>query len=146
MMNKMRNGDINPSSQYVVSYNTDDFYCNKYDLVNRVFTLIDPVNLKNKPLQSFCKDRDNEFYKNNSCKNVKEVSSSDSTNKHKCAVLNGLCDNNDYYNKMKEVQTTNYASNGRYSDVTFFHNTEMLKSVNLGVGILGLSLVMYKLY
>jgi hypothetical protein len=142
----MSNGDINPSSQYVVSYNTDDFYCNKYDLVNRVFTLIDPTNLKDKPVKSFCNDRDKGFYRNKGCKDIKEVNSRDNMDKQICAVLNGICDNHDYYNKMKEVQTTHYASNGRYSDVTSFHDTEMLKSANLGIGILGLFLVIYKLY
>jgi hypothetical protein len=145
-MNTMNSREINPAGQYVVSYNNDDFYCNQYDLVNYVFTKIDNPNLGNKTLQSFCSNRDIGFYKNNNCKDIADAKSNDNINKQKCAVLNELCKNNENYDKLKEVQTTHYASNGRYNDMSVFYDTEMLKSVNLGIGMLGLSLIIHKLY
>ncbi len=145
-MNTMNSREINPAGQYVVSYNNDDFYSNQYSLVNYVFTKIDSKNLNGKSLQSFCNERNIGFYNSGNCRDVTGVTDTDSVDKQKCAVLNELCKNNEYYNELKEVQTTHYASNGRYSDATLFHNTEMLKSANLGIGILGLSFVIYKLY
>jgi len=141
----MNSREINPSEQYLVSYNSEDFYCNQYSLVKNVFTKIDNDNLGNKPLQSFCEKQDTGFYNNNNCKNVTHIIESDSENKQKCAVLNELCKNNENYSKLKEIQTTHYASNGRYSDMIGFYNTEILKTANLGIGILALALVIYKL-
>ena len=138
----MNNGEVTPTSQYILSYNNNDFYSNNQALVTNIFTNIDSK-LENENIQSGCKDKSsNSFYVKNKC-NINDVTTE---NGKKCAVLKELCKNNENYSKLKEIQTTHYASNGRYNDTTQFHNTEMIKSVNLGIGIIGLSLIIYTLY
>jgi len=142
----MNNGEVTPTSQYVLSYNNNDFYSNNPALVNNIFTNIDG-SLKTKNIQSFCKDKNtNTFYKNNTCSNFVNIDTAIYESHRKCAVLNELCKNNENYSKLKKIQTTHYASSGRYNDTTQYHNTEMIKSVNLGIGIIGLSFVIYTLY
>jgi len=120
----MNNGEVTPSSQYVLSYNNNDFYSNNKTLVDYSFQK------KITDLQTECN--------NNTPYNT--------GNKEINDVLNELCKNNKNYSKLKEIQTTHYASSGRYNDTTQYHNTEMIKSVNLGIGIIGLSLIIYTLY
>lgn len=143
----MNNGQIPPTSQYVLSYNNNDFYSNNQALVDNIFTKIEGSVIKNKNVQSFCKDKNSNslFYRRNQCSGVVNIENV-SEPKKKCAVLNELCKNNENYSKLKELQTTHYASNGRYNDTTQYYNTEMIKSVNLGIGIIGLSFIIYTIY
>lgn len=120
----MNNGEVTPTSQYVLSYNNNDFYSNNKTLVDNLFLK------KNTDLRTNCEK--NSPYKTGNTK--------------RDDVLNELCKNNKNYSKLKEIQTTHYASSGRYNDTTQYHNTEMIKSVNLGIGIIGLSLIIYTLY
>jgi hypothetical protein len=134
----MNNGEVTPTSQYVLSYNNNDFHSNNQDLVNSIF--------KNQPIQNvklFCENKNSYSVYESNCNNTKKKTD---TEKQQCAALDELCKNNEKYNKLKEIQTTHYASSGRYNDATQYHNTEMIKSVNLGIGIIGLSFIIYTLY
>lgn len=126
-----------PQNQYILSYNNDDFYCNSIGLTT--IKDIDP-NI-NVDLTTFCKNptSNGNFYNQNNC-------SSYNNNNVSCNLINQLCENLNNFNQIKEIQTTHSASNSRYSDINSFYKTELLKSVNLGIGILILSFVIYKNY
>ena len=133
----MNNGEVTPTSQYVLSYNNNDFHSNNSALVSNIFK-----DQSIKDVKTFCKNKNSyDFYSKNCNKQRKT-----DEEKQKCAALDKLCENNEKYNKLKEIQTTHYASSGRYNDTTQYHNTEMIKSVNLGIGIIGLSFIIYTLY
>lgn len=141
----MNNTEINPQTQYILSYNNEDFYCNSIGLTS--INNIDP-GIKT-DISTFCKDPNlyGSFYKKNDCSlhNDTEITAL-SQNNAKCALLNQLCENEQNFKQIKEIQTTHSASNSRYSDMDFVYKTELLKSVNLGIGILILSSLIYKSY
>jgi hypothetical protein len=133
----MNNKEINPQNQYVVSYNNDDFYCNSIGLT----TLNNIDSNINVDLSTFCKNPNSygEFYKKEKCDSTFNTNDS-------CNLINELCENQNNFNKIKELQTTHSVANSRYSDIDSFYKTEVLKSVNLGIGIFILSFIIYKNY
>ena len=138
----MNNKKTNPQSQYVVSYNKDDFYCNSIG----VTTLTNIDSTINVDLPTFCKNPNSyHYYKNNNC-SLYPTSQSKNIENTKCALLNQLCKNDIKFNEIKDIQTNHSASNSRYGDISSFYNTELIKSINLGVGILLLSSIIYKQY
>jgi hypothetical protein len=141
----MNNNEINPQTQYVLSYNNEDFYCNSIGV-----TSINNIDSSIKTdLSAFCKDPNlhGTFYKKNNCSLHNNTDITDlSQDNQKCALLNQLCENEQNFKQIKEIQTTHSASNSRYSDTDSVYKTELLKSVNLGIGILILSSIIYKSY
>jgi len=141
----MNNTEINPQNQYVLSYNNDDFYCNSIGLTS--INKIDPS--INTDLPTFCKDPKlyGSFYKEKKCSlhNNIDISYVSDINT-KCALLNQLCENQQKFKQIKEIQTIHSAANSRYNDMDSVYKTEFLKGINLGIGILILSSIIYKSY
>ena len=117
------NTETNPINQYVVSYNENDFYCNS--IGNAVFN-----------------DILNTSYSSSLCNNT--LCNSITANSEECKVLKEICINQKNHDTLKEIQTTHSVSTGRFQDMNSFYNTEVLKSVNLGIGIVFLSFIIYR--
>jgi|LakMenEpi03Aug12_release.lakeMendotaPanAssembly.Ray.scaffolds.fasta_scaffold895226_1 hypothetical protein len=66
------------------------------------------------------------------------------TNNNNNVVECKLCDNQTFHQKLKEMQTTHSGADSRFEDINQIYNVEYLKMVNLGVGILSLSYMIYK--
>lgn len=136
----MDNSEINPQKQFVVSYNDNDFYCNLIGL--NILKQIDN-NITN--VDDFCKDpvTSSIFYKTNNCSN-ELIYDNNNLPKSKCAIMNQICQNKKNQENLKELQTTHSAANSRYQDMDSFYNTEVLKTANLGIGILILVSIIYR--
>lgn len=121
------NTETNPINQYIVSYNENDFYCNS--IGNTVF-----------------KDILGNSYSSSSCKDTlcDDINNNDIDKANKCNVLKGICINQKNHDTLKEIQTTHSVSTSRFQDMNSFYNTEVLKSVNLGIGIVFLSFIIYR--
>jgi len=123
--------ETNPLNQYVVSYNENDFYCNSLGIT--VFKDILDVSYSS----SYCKY--NPPSNHNIC-----TSSTNENDIAKCNVLKEICKNQTNYDILKEIQTSHSVSTSRFQDMNSFYNTEVLKSVNLGIGIMLLSFIIYR--
>jgi hypothetical protein len=119
----MKNEEMtNPSNQYIVSYNDSDFYCNSINL----FTI--PSENNTGDIYTYCNGLILE------------------SNEKVATFQSNICDNLYYFNKIKEMQTKHTGADSRHEDSRRFYETEQLKTVNLGVGILILMAVIYKNY
>jgi len=133
------NKETNPQNQFIVSYNENDFYCNS--IAKTVFKNILDVEYT----QNYCKEKQ-PFTINKQTKAKCNTSSTTTDEDLKCAVLNEICINKTKYDTLKEIQTTHSVSTSRFQDMNSFYNTEVLKSVNLGIGIAFLSFIIFREY
>jgi len=131
------NTEVNPQNQFVVSYNENDFYCNYIgnDIVNYV-----NVNDMNALCSTYLKNKCNSINKE-SLQNFTKFS-----NIKECYLANEICNNKNNYDTLKEIQLSHSVSGSRFDDINSFYKTEILKSVNLGVGIVLLIYIIYKNY
>ena len=116
------NKETDPQNQYVVSYNENDFYCNS--IGKDVFNDILGVDFEYSP--TTCKTPDNFDNENEKC------------------VIEQICKNQEKYDMLKKIQTTHSVSTSRFQDINSFYNTEVLNSLNLGIGIAVLSFIIYR--
>jgi hypothetical protein len=121
-MNTIGIPELNPNfsenNQYIVAYNFDDFFWNSVNLNNGNTV---PEICNNNNISDYCPT------KNDSCINF----------------LKETCTNYDNSKKIKQIQTHHSGANSRFADSTSFYNKEILKSMNLGVGIIYLSVMIY---
>jgi hypothetical protein len=118
------NKETDPQNQYVVSYNENDFYCNSIgkDVFNNILGL-------------------NTEYSPTTCKTLNINTLND---KNKKCVIEQICKNQEKYDMLKKIQTTHSVSTSRFQDINSFYNTEVLNSLNLGIGIAVLSFIIYR--
>jgi len=136
------NKETNSQNQFIVSYNENDFYCNS------IAKTVSKDILNNKDIPSYCIIKSLKFYDNGyekKCPSKPSTPTSTSTDfVKKCAVLNEICKNQENYDYLKEIQTTHSVSTSRFQDMDSFYNTEVLKSVNLGIGIAFLLFIIFR--
>jgi hypothetical protein len=139
----MSNEDINTRGSHVISYNDSNFYSNtigvaylnEFDKTSThtsddLLTYCTTPNYKN---TNSCGTSNYDNLKKNS--NVKDIS---------CGIIKQLCNNKIHFTNLEKIQKTHSASDSRYKDMESFYNTELLKTMNLGIGILILSAIIYK--
>ena len=125
------NKETDPQNQYIVSYNENDFYCNSIgkDVFNNI------LGINNKYSPTTCK-------RLNSNNDYKKLTPDEFKNE-KC-VIEQICKNQEKYDMLKKIQTTHSVSTSRFQDMNSFYNTEVLNSLNLGIGIAVLSFIIYR--
>jgi len=125
----MSNNEINPKQQYVLSYNDKDFYS---------------ISLYNGNASSYCSKRENSAYSHKKCNNAHNYY--DEKNKSfidECNLTDSLCENVELYNEIKKIQTSHSGSDSRFSDINDIQKNEILKTINLGIGIMVIVNVIY---
>jgi hypothetical protein len=121
------NKETDPQNQYVVSYNENDFYCNSIgkDVFNNILGI-------------------NNEYSPTTCKTLNKNINYTKLTPHEKCVIKQICKNQEKYDMIKKIQTTHSVSTSRFQDMNSFYNTEVLNSLNLGIGIAVLSFIIYR--
>lgn len=123
--------EINRKQQYVLSYDDKDFYS---------------VSLYNGGALSYCPKRENYDDKNDehsrkSCDGARDVDFKDKL--VVCDMIDSICENVKLYNEIKKIQTSHSGSDSRFSDINDIQKTEILKTINLGIGIMVMANIIY---
>jgi len=112
-----------------VAYNPNDFY-----YMNAKNSEGAPA--KNAPIDG---SSTHEAY----CKVKREAECS---NDNACKYDKALCINEDNQIKINNLQLKHDGADERHGDINIYYNRELLKSYNLGIGILGVGIMIYFFY
>ena len=63
-----------------------------------------------------------------------------------CTYDKALCINEDNQIKINNLQLKHDGADERHGDINIYYNYELLKSYNLGIGIIGVSIMIYFFY
>jgi hypothetical protein len=118
----------------VVAYDNNAFLWNSIplDIPNSTSTSTFCSNIINKNGIATSIDKDGMNIENN-CDNNKECND----------LIFNTCKNYNIYSQLKEIQTTHSGSDGRFVDSNSLKQHEIIKTVNLGIGIIILSVMIY---
>ena len=114
-----------------VAYNPNDFF---------YVTALNSMSEKfNNSINSNCENIDRNTYSRTKCSTLTD------TNRSNC-YENELCINKSNAKKINSLQTNHDGSSERRNDKNVDYNRELLKSYNLGIGIVGIGAMFYFLY
>ena len=130
--NPLNNSNLKANNQYVVSYNSDSFFWNRLDssVTNNAFY--------SSSVPSYCNNKEEE-------KTRLQTQNCKDSNDCKTFVKN-LCDNYTYSTTIQNLQTSHTGADTRHTDAIKQYNYELLKTVNLGIGVVYLSVILYYTY
>jgi hypothetical protein len=63
-----------------------------------------------------------------------------------CKYDKALCINEDNQKKINNLQLKHDGADERHGDINIYYNRELLKSYNLGIGIIGVCIIIYFFY
>jgi hypothetical protein len=143
----MNNKEINPKNQYNMSYNNNMFYYyslngGKIQGINDIptfcsnigeYEILEPYSYQNRPRKIKC------------IEHPTATKDSGGGITH-CALANQICDNYIFANKLQKIQTKHTGADSRSKDIKNIGTDEFVKTVNLGVGIVVLTAIIYKIY
>lgn len=132
MSEYLNNPQLKTNNQYVVSYNSDNF------IWNNISSSTTDKLITSSSIPAFCNltEEEKKTRQTKTCKDTPECEK----------LLFNLCNNYSYSKTIQNLQTNHSGADSRYNDVTTKYNYELLKSVNLGIGIVYLSIMLYYNY
>ena len=80
------------------------------------------------------------------CKVKKNADCTTAVEKVACTYDKALCINEDNQIKINNLQLKHDGADERHGDINIYYNYELLKSYNLGIGIIGVSIMIYFFY
>jgi hypothetical protein len=131
----LKNSNLYLQNQYLVSYNQKDFFWNS---INTDTNNKNVTEIKNTSIPTYC---DIKFTKNPTTTYTEDCTGSSKSN---CALfLEEICNNYKNSKIIKELQTTHSGADSRHLDTTKIYNYNLLKTFNLGIGIVYISIMLY---
>jgi len=124
-----------------VAYNPNDFY------------YMNAINSEGKPANNATDATDNIYENQKAYCITKSTANCDDINiynttdlKNACKYDKALCINEDNQKKINNLQLKHDGADERHGDINIYYNRELLKTYNLGIGIVGVGIMIYFFY
>lgn len=116
-----------------VAYNPNDFF------------YMNAKNSQGKSAQN-ATGTDTSYTHKDYCKVKKSADCTNADQQDVCKYDKALCINEDNQIKINNLQLKHDGADERHGDINIYYNYELLKSYNLGIGIIGVSIMIYFFY